>query len=80
VDINALEYACERAAKECEFFPVPAVIRKLASQVPRSLLPPIDRLKLPEGTYYEDGARKLAEIVASFGDDWGLPTTRRGNA
>ena len=80
VSIDCLVWACEEAGRVCEYFPVPAVLRKLASQAPRQFLPPVERLALPEATRWEDGSRKFAEIMASFGDDWGLPTTRRGNA
>jgi hypothetical protein len=80
VDIGALEWACDQAAKRCRFFPVPAELRDFASQAPRKVLPPIERPMLPDATYYEDGSKRLQEIIDSLVDDWGPPTTRHGRA
>jgi hypothetical protein len=81
VNIGPLMWAFRQAAKECEFFPKPVYLRRLANQCPRELLPaPDQRPMLPEGTYYEDGSRRLQEIIDGLVDDWGLPTTRTGRA
>lgn len=80
VDIDALVWACDEAARTCEFFPVPATLRRLASMAPRKRMPPVERPALPAATYYEDGVRRFQEIIDSLVDDWGPPTTRRGNA
>jgi hypothetical protein len=79
VSIDCLVWACEEAGRVCEYFPVPAVLRKLASQAPRICLPTFpEQLALPPATYYEDGSRRIQEIIDSLVVDWGLPTTRSG--
>jgi hypothetical protein len=69
LDVDRVVWACVEAAKTCDYFPNPAVIRRLTEQAPRPQLP-LNRPALPQGTYYENGSRKLAEILEMF-DRWG---------
>jgi hypothetical protein len=73
VHTQNLIWACNQAAKECEFFPVPARIIEIAKRAPK--LPQLSDLKktaLPEFTeqQHEDAAKKLDEILNGL-NQWG---------
>lgn len=85
--VEALEWACLEIVKVWDdpFFRMPpvAMLLNLACQAPRKLLAHGDlaRTAITEATYTDELAdRFFDEIMPMFGNEWGLPTTRRGTA
>jgi hypothetical protein len=81
--IDDLEWACLRAAEMCRFMPVPAELIDLARQAPRRFVRgDISRTALDHTTSYNETLADEAfkKVMALFGDDWRLPTTRRNEA
>ncbi len=77
--VDTLEWACMKAAQTCRFMPVPAEIIDLARQAPRRQISgDLGRTALTEATYTDSVAEEaFKNLIAMFGDEWGLPTTRR---
>lgn len=78
--IDELEWACLRAAETCRFMPTPAELIDLARQAPRQQQRgDLTRPALSATTSYNETLANEAfkKVMALFGDDWGLPTSRR---
>jgi hypothetical protein len=80
VGTGALEYAVNAAIRSSYTFPKPAELRDFS----RSYRPPGERpghfVQIPPVTSYSDtlANETFREILEIFGDDWGLPSQRRG--
>lgn len=70
IPIQKIEWAAKHLFAENTWFPMPKEIRTAAMIAPSSVMPQINlqQKALPSATYYEDGSRKLQEILDSLGD------------